>query len=77
MSTEQFMREPQKNRVASILTTVAVAIVMFGGGMLLESRLAAKTAAAVQLAHEQDLKQAADKAEQQKRLMTDTLAKEQ
>jgi chromosome segregation ATPase len=77
MSTEQFMREPQKNRVASILTYVAVAIVMFGAGMLLESRLAAKTAATVQLAHEQDLKQAADKAEQQKRLMTDTLAKEQ
>ena len=77
MSTEQFMREPQKNRVASILTYVALAIVMFGAGMLLESRLAAQQAAKVQVAHEQDLKQAADKAEQQKRLMTDTLAKEQ
>jgi hypothetical protein len=77
MSTEQFMREPHKNRVASILTYVALAIVMFGAGMLLESRLAAQQAAKVQVAHEQDLKQAADKAEQQKRLMTDTLAKEQ
>ena len=77
MSTEQFMREPQKNRIASILTYVAIAIVMFGAGMLVESRLAAQQAAKVQLAHEQDLKQAADKAEQQKRLMTDTLAKEQ
>ena len=83
MSAEQFMREPQKGRAQAILTYLAVAILMFGAGMLLESYLAAKTAASVLLAHEQDLKQAADKAEaqkkvseEQKRVLTDTLAKE-
>ena len=83
MSAEQFMREPQKNRVQAILTYLAVAVLMFGAGMLLESYLAAKTAATVKLAHEQELKQAADKAEaqkrtseEQKRMLSDTLAKE-
>ncbi len=83
MSAEQFMREPQKNRMQSILAYLAVAAVMFGAGMLLESYLAAQTAAAVKLAHEQELKQAAEKAEaqkrvsdEQKRMLTDTLSKE-
>ena len=83
MSAEQFMREPQKNRVQSMLTYLAVAVVTFGAGMLLESYLAAKTAAAVKVANEQELKQAADKAdaqkrisEEQKRMLSDTLAKE-
>jgi membrane-associated HD superfamily phosphohydrolase len=83
MSDEQFMREPPKNRVQAILGYVAVAVVMFGVGMLVESRLAAQTAAAVKTAHEQDLKQAADKADQQKRTaeeqkqaLTDELTKE-
>jgi hypothetical protein len=83
MSTEQFMREPQKNRVQALLTHLAVAVLMFGAGMLLESYLAAKTAASVKVAHEQELKLAADKAdaqkrisEEQKRTLSDTLAKE-
>ena len=83
MSAEQFMRDPQKNRVQSILTYLAVAVLMFGAGMLLESYLAAKTAASVKVAHEQELKQAADMAEAQKRIseeqkrtLSDTLAKE-
>jgi activator of HSP90 ATPase len=44
--------------------------------MLLQSHLAAQTAASVKLAHEQELKQAAEKAEQDKQSLTDTLAKE-
>jgi len=87
MSTEPFTREPPKNRAREVLTYFAVAVVAFGAGMLLESRLAAQTAASVKLAHEQelkqDLKQAADKAEQDrqradqdKQMLTDTLAKE-
>jgi hypothetical protein len=76
MSAEQFMREPPKNRALELATYLAVAIVMFGAGMLLESHLAGQTAASVKLAHEQELKQAAERAEQDKRMLTDTLAKE-
>jgi hypothetical protein len=83
MSSEQFIREPPKNRVTVILGYLAVAVVMFGAGMFLESRLAAQTAASVKLAYDQELKEAADKAEQQRRMaeqqkqvLTDTLAKE-
>jgi chromosome segregation ATPase len=83
MSSEQFMHQPQKNRVPVILGFVAVAVVMFGGGMFLESRLAAQAAVTVQNAHEQALKEAADKAAQQKRLseeqqkmLSESLAKE-
>jgi hypothetical protein len=83
MSAEQFMHQPPKNRALAIVAFLAVAIVMFGAGMFLESRLAAKTAVAVKVANEQELKQAADKAAEQKRLseeqkqiLTDTLAKE-
>src|SRR5271169_5852030 len=80
MSTEQLMREPPKNRALEVVAYLAVAVVMFGAGMLLESYLAAQTAASVKLAHEQELKQqlkqVADKAEQDKQMFTDTLAKE-
>src|ERR1700740_942518 len=76
MSGEQFIREPQKNRIPAILGYVAVAVVMFGAGMLLESRRAAQAAAAVKTAHEQELKQVEDKAEEQKRLMADSLTKQ-
>jgi C4-dicarboxylate-specific signal transduction histidine kinase len=83
MSAEEFMREPPKNRARDLVAYLAVAVVMFGAGMLLESQLAARTAASVKLAHEQELKQVADKAEQakqeteqDKRMLADTLAKE-
>jgi len=80
MSAEQFMREPPKNRAPELLAYLAVAVVMFGAGMLLESHLdaqkAAQTAASVKLAQEQELKQAAEKAEQERRMLSDTLAKE-
>jgi hypothetical protein len=56
MSTEQFMREPPKNRAPELLAYLAVAVVMFGAGMLLESHLdaqsAAQTAASAKLAQE-------------------------
>jgi signal transduction histidine kinase len=83
MSAEEFMREPPKNRSRELAVYLAIAVVMFGAGMLLESQLAGQTAAAARLAHEQELKQAVDKAdqekqrmEQDKRMLADTLAKE-
>ena len=84
MSAEQFMREPPKKRRTEILAYLAVAVVMFGAGMLLESQLAAQTAASVKLAHEQELKQAVakaeqtveQKAEQDRQVLNDSLAKE-
>jgi hypothetical protein len=87
MSGEQFMREPPRNRAREVLIYLAIAVAAFGAGMLLESRLAAQTAASVQLAHEQDLnsvklareqdlKQAAANADEEKRMLSDTLAKE-
>jgi hypothetical protein len=83
MSDEQFTREPPKNRVREVLIFFVVAVAAFGAGMLLESQLAAQTAASVKLAHEQQLKQElnqaaekAEKAEQDKQVLTDTLAKE-
>jgi chromosome segregation ATPase len=76
MSAEQFMREPPKNRRRELVAYLAVGILMFGAGMLLESYLAAQTAASVKLAHEQELKQLAERAEQDKGTLTDTLAKE-
>jgi activator of HSP90 ATPase len=76
MSAEQFMSKSPKNRALELVAYLAVAVVMFGAGMLLESHLAAQTAASVKLAHEQELKQAAERVEQDKRMLTDTLAKE-
>ena len=76
MSTEQFSREPPKNRARDVLIYFVVAAAAFGAGMLLESQLASHTAASAKLAHEQELKQALDKAEQERRTLTDTLAKE-
>jgi regulator of replication initiation timing len=83
MSDEQFTREPPKNRVREVLIFFVVAVAAFGAGMLLESQLAAQTAASVKLAHEQELRQElkqaaekAEKAEQDKQMLTGTLAKE-
>lgn len=80
MSDEQIMSEPPKNRAREVLTYIAIAVAAFGAGMLLESQLAAQTAASVKLAHEQALKQAlkqvTDKADEQNRNLTDILAKE-
>jgi phosphate uptake regulator len=76
MSDESFTREPAKNRLPVILGYVGVAVVMFGAGMLVESRVAAKAAGEDKVAHELQMKQAADKAEEQKRALTDALAKE-
>jgi chromosome segregation ATPase len=70
------MHEAPKNRAPEILAYLAVAVVMFGAGMLLESHLAARTAGSVKLAHEHELKQAQEKAEEQRRMLTDTMAKE-
>jgi chromosome segregation ATPase len=76
MSDEPFTHEPTKNRLPLILGYVGVAVVMFGAGMLMESHLAAKTASEEKVAHEREMKQAADKAEEQKRALADALAKE-
>jgi len=83
MSDEQFMREPSQNRALKLVPYLAVAVVMFGAGMLLESYLAAQTAASTKLAHEQELKKAAEdlqhateRAEQNKQTLTDSLVKE-
>jgi len=80
MSDEQIVSEPPKNRAREVLTYFAIAVAAFGAGMLLESQLAAQTAASVKLAHEQQLKQAlkqvTDKADEQNRNLTDILAKE-
>jgi hypothetical protein len=76
MSTEESMHEPPKNRAFEILTYLAVAVVMFGAGMLLESYLAGQTAASVKLAHERALKQAEEKAEQQRHALTETMTNE-
>jgi len=80
MSDEKIMSEPPKNRAREVLTYFAIAVAAFGAGMLLESQLAAQTAASVKLAHEQELKQAlkqvTDKADEQNRNLTDILAKE-
>ena len=83
MSTDQIIREPPKNRAQVILVCIAVAVAGFGLGMLLESRLAAQTAATAKTAHDEELKKAAlqlkqanEKAEEQQRNLIDTLAKE-
>jgi hypothetical protein len=76
MSGEQFMHEPPKDRALKLVAYLAVAVVMFGAGMLLESYLAAQTAASAKLAHEHELKQVAEKAAQDERMLTDSLEKE-
>jgi chromosome segregation ATPase len=83
MSSEQFMHQPRKNWAPTILGYVVVAAVMFGAGMFLESRRAAHAAAEAKVAQEQELKQAADKAQAQQQraqeeqhALMDTLAKE-
>jgi hypothetical protein len=83
MSTEQISSEPPKDRARSVLNYFAIAVIAFGAGVLLESQLAAQTAASIRLAQEQELKQTSAKAEQtaakadqDKQTLTDTLAKE-
>jgi hypothetical protein len=73
MTTEPFM---MKSRAPEILVYLVGAVVMFGAGMLLESHLAGQTAASVQLARDHELKQAEQKAEEQRQMLTGTLAKE-
>jgi cell shape-determining protein MreC len=64
----------------SVLNFFAVAVFAFGAGILLESQLASKSAAAAQLAHDQELQQAlqqaAAQADQEKKTLTDSLNKE-
>jgi small-conductance mechanosensitive channel len=76
MSAEQFTSEPRKDRARDVLIYFAVAVVAFGAGILVESQLAAQTAASAKIAQEQELKQAAAKADEDKRMLTDSLAKE-
>jgi DNA repair exonuclease SbcCD ATPase subunit len=90
MSAEEFLREPPKNRGREFVAYLAIAVVMFGLGMLLESKLAAQAAASMKLAQQQELKQVTEKAEQEKQkaeqdrekaeqdgqLLANTLAKE-
>jgi len=80
MSMEEPMREPPKNRAPVIFAYLGVAIVAFLAGLLLELQLAARSAAGAKLAQEQqtkqELKQAADKANEEKQALMDTLAKE-
>ena len=83
MDLEKPLPEPPKITLLGSLAYAGVALVMFSAGMLLESRLAARTATAVKVAHEQDLKQAEDKADQasrksqqEKQALSDELAKE-
>ena len=90
MSAEQITGEPRKDRARDVLIYFAVAIVAFGAGILVESQLAAQTAASAKIAQEQELKQAAAKADeaaakadqaaakadQDKQMLTESLAKE-
>ena len=76
MSTEQFTSEPPKDRGRNVLNYFAVAVVACVAGVLVESQLAAQSAASAKLAHEQELKQAAAKADEEKKALTDSLAKE-
>jgi flagellar biosynthesis GTPase FlhF len=74
---------PSKSSAGQVMIYVVGAVVMFGIGLLVESQLAARTAAQVQSDHEQQMKQAADKAsqaaqqaQQEKQSLTDEMAKE-
>jgi chromosome segregation ATPase len=82
-SEDPLMHDPPKSRATEVLTYVAIAVIMFAGGMLLESRLASQSAAEAKHAFDQQYKQLTDKAlEEQKKAdadrqaLTDTLAKE-
>jgi hypothetical protein len=84
MSAEEKPTPPPRSAAGGILGYLGVAVVMFGAGLLLESQLAERTAAQVKLGVEQDMKQAADKADQaarkaeeEKQALRDELAKEQ
>ncbi len=76
MSAENPIPTPPKGSVPPILGYLGVAVLMFGAGMFLESQLAAKTATQAKQTFEQEMKQASDKAEQEKQALNDTLAKE-
>jgi cell shape-determining protein MreC len=80
MSDEQITSGPPKDRARNIMIYFAVAVVAFGAGILVESQMAAQTAASAKLAHDQELQQqlqqAAAKADQEKQALTDSLTKE-
>ena len=76
MTAEPILREPPKNRALELLVYFVVGAGLFGAGMLLESYLAGQTAALAKVSHEQELREAREKAEEQKQTLTDTLAKE-
>jgi hypothetical protein len=76
MDAGSILGDTSKNRALELLVYFVVVAVAFGGGMALESHLDAQTAALVKLTYEQDLKQAHEKADDQKRAFTDTILKE-
>jgi hypothetical protein len=91
MSAEQVTGKPRKDHTRDVLIYFAVAVVAFGAGILVESQLAAQTAASAKVAQEQELKQAAAsakiaqeqeltqaaaKADEDRRMLTDSLTKE-
>jgi cell shape-determining protein MreC len=86
MADERIMHEPPKIQALQVVTHIVAAAIAFGAGMLLESYLAGQTAASVKVAHEQEVKQARERADEQKQArekineqtqaLTETLAKE-
>jgi chromosome segregation ATPase len=76
MAAGPILGDPSKNRALEFLAYFVVVAVAFGGGMALESHVDAQTAASVKLTYEQELKQAHEKADEQKRSLADTIAKE-
>jgi chromosome segregation ATPase len=76
MSTEPFTSEPPKDRGRGVLNYFAVAVVACVAGVLVESQLAAQSAATTKLAHDQEIKQAAAKAAEEKQALTESLVKE-
>lgn len=70
------MGESPNNQALQFLAYLVAAGVAFGGGMLLESHLAAQTAASMKLAYEMELRQAHDKTDQTTRTLTNTLSTE-
>jgi hypothetical protein len=76
MTAGPILGDTSKNRALEFGVYFVLVAVAFGGGMALESHLDSQTAASVKLAYEQDLKLAREKADDQKRTFTDTIAKE-
>jgi len=76
MAAGPILDDTSKNRALEFLVYFVLVAVAFGGGLVLESHLDAQSAASVKLAYEQELKQAHEKADEQERTLTDTIAKE-